>query len=254
MSFHQHKLPILLYHRIVRKSDAIGKHKIYVFEQQFEKQLAYLKENNFSTITFKDLLNAKPDEDFSKKIILTFDDGYEDNYTLLFPLLKKYGFTAVIYLVTKLHRNEWGIAEGEPACNLMTAAQINEMSDYGIEFGGHTCTHKALNEISIEHAKTEIEDCNIDVKKILGKDVHSFAYPFGGINKGVKTLMENSGVPFAVSTNTGPLNWYDDKMQIRRIEVRPGESLGSFINKASGYYLTKTSIYTLFSSSNKIKY
>ena len=250
----KHKLPILLYHRVVKRSDKVGRHKIYVYEKQMEEQLVYLKANNFSTITFKDLLQAKPDEDFSRKIILTFDDGYEDNYTLLFPLLKKYGFTAVIYLVTKLQRNEWGIAEGEPVCNLMTAAQIKEMSDYGIEFGGHTCTHKPLNEIDLNDAKNEIENCISDVENLLQKKVLSFAYPFGGINKDVKELMRNSGVPYAVSTNTGPMNWQDDVMQMRRIEIRPGEGLGSFKNKVNGYYLNKKSIYTLFSSSNKIKY
>ncbi len=254
MKNEKHKLPILLYHRIVKNKSEVGKHKIYVFEKQMEQQLAYLKENNFSTITFKDLLQAKPDDDFSRKIILTFDDGYEDNYTLLFPLLKKYGFTAVIYLVTRLKKNEWDIAEGEPALPLLTAEQIAEMNDYGIEFGAHTCTHKALNEIKIDEAKGEIENCIADVKKLTGKNVVSFAYPFGGINKKVKELMRHSGVPFAVSTNTGPMNWYDDKMQMRRIEVRPGEALGSFKNKVSGFYLTKKSIYTLFSTSNKIKY
>ena len=106
MKNEKHQLPILLYHRIVKNKSEVGKHKIYVFEKQMEQQLNYLKQNNFSTITFKDLLQAKPDEDFSRKIILTFDDGYEDNYTLLFPLLKKYGFTAVIYLVTRLKKND----------------------------------------------------------------------------------------------------------------------------------------------------
>ena len=110
-----------------------------------------------------------------------------------------------------------------------------------------------MNEIELTEAKNEIENCVNDVKNLLQKDVLSFAYPFGGINKNVKELMLNSGVPFAVSTNTGPMNWQDDLMQIRRIEIRPNEALGSFKNKVSGFYLTKKSIYTLFSTSNKIK-
>ena len=66
----------------------IGKHKIYVQESMFEKQLSYLKNNGYETITFFDL-QQNPAMDLNKKIMLTFDDGYTDNYTLLFPLFKK---------------------------------------------------------------------------------------------------------------------------------------------------------------------
>jgi peptidoglycan/xylan/chitin deacetylase (PgdA/CDA1 family) len=248
----KHKLPILLYHRIVKSKADAGHQKIYVYEEQLRKQFEHLKKNNIQTITFRELNQATPSTDFNNKIILTFDDGYEDNYTLLFPLLKEFGFTAVIYLVTRLKRNEWGIKENEPACNLLSTAQIKEMDAFGIEFGSHTCTHQALNHLSIQEARVEIEDSKKDIEELLQKPILSFAYPYGGISPQVKELVKAAGIPFAISTKTGPMNWFDDKMQLRRIEIRPGESLGSFANKAGGYYLTKQSIYTILSTSNKI--
>ena len=114
----QYQLPVLLYHRIVNSKKEVGRHKIYVFKNKFEAQLKFLKENGFETLTFHDLLQNNIN-DWNKKIVLTFDDGYEDNYTILFPLLKKYGFKAVIFLVTQRKDNSWGIQEGEPVFRMM---------------------------------------------------------------------------------------------------------------------------------------
>src|SRR5437868_1174531 len=114
-----YQLPILLYHRVVNESCTIGKIKIYVWEKAFRKQMQWLKDNNYQTITFSDLDGLKPGESLEKKIILTFDDGYYDNYSIAFPILKEFAFKAVIYLVTDYKRNEWNAKEGEPVIELM---------------------------------------------------------------------------------------------------------------------------------------
>ena len=242
-------LPVLMYHRVVRSRAEAGKHKIWVLEKNFRKQLEYLKSKGFETVTFKDI-DKNPNMDFSnpRKIILTFDDGYEDNYTLAFPLLKKYGFRAVIFLVTKLHQNEWGIVEGELAVSLLNAGQIQEMDNWGIEFGGHTQTHKVLNIIKNEDARVEISECKNDVEQITGKPAISFAYPFGGINNQIKKLVRESGYKFGISTNTGPLDFFEDPMQIRRIEVGPKTSSPIFKYKVSGEYFTRKSFWSFFSA------
>src|SRR6185312_1091418 len=108
-----YQLPILMYHRVVKKRSDAGLHNIFILERKLRRQFDYLKNNNFKTITFRDLVHQKPRPE-EKKIVLTFDDGYADNYTLLFPLLKEYGFTAVVFLVTREKVNTWGIKEGEP--------------------------------------------------------------------------------------------------------------------------------------------
>lgn len=230
-----YSLPVLLYHRITNNQSVIGKHKIYVWEKQLLKQLEYLKTAGYETITFEDL-HKEPTLDLHKKVILTFDDGYEDNYSLLFPALKKYGFKAVIYLVTQIDHNAWGVKEGEPKVNMMTAAMIREMSDYGIEMGGHTRHHVNLLQTPPALQEQEIRGSLEDVEKITGKKVLSFAYPFGGINPSIKEITQKAGYNYAVSTNTGPKEFGHDWMQIRRIEVTPKTSLSSFRNKVSGRY------------------
>ncbi len=242
-----YSLPVLLYHRIVNEDSVIGRHKVYVWEKDLEKQLLYLKNNDYQTITFFDL-QKDPSMDLYKKIILTFDDGYADNYELLFPLLKKYGFSAVIYLVTQVDHNVWGVREGEPKVDMMTKEQVKEMSDYGIEMGGHTRSHVDLSKCSVEDQLKEMKGCKEDVERLINKQVVSFAYPFGGINQVVKESTKIAGYLYAVSTNTGPKQFGDDNFQIRRIEITPKTTLMSFKSKVSGNYFYPSFFKSLFSS------
>lgn len=242
-------IPVLLYHRVVTDTSEVGKHKIWVLERKFKQQMAYLHKAGFQTLTFADLDRLSEMDPLQPKVIITFDDGYEDNYLKMFPILKEFGQKAVIYLVTQFKRNEWGIVEGEPAKPLMNAEQIQEMVEYGIEFGGHTQHHKTLTEISVEDAVNEIAGCKRDVEAVTGKEALSFSFPFGALNEVLKRKVEDAGYRYSVATNTGAKNWKLDHFQIRRIEISPKTSLRSFKRKVNGDYFTRKTFLSLFSSS-----
>lgn len=246
-----YQLPILMYHRVVKKRNDSGIHNIFILERKLRRQFNYLKKNNFNTITFRDLPKLKPEQK-QKNVILTFDDGYADNYSLLFPLLKEYGFTAVVFLVTREKINTWGIKEGEPCIPLLTEVQIKEMDAYGIEFGAHTCTHPHLFELSGEEAKYEITDCKKDLEVLLGKPVISFAYPFGEVNEGFKKTVADTGYRYALATFSGPYAMEEDLLQIRRIEVPSQTLLVTFKRKVGGYYF-KPSILNHIPIPNRFK-
>jgi peptidoglycan/xylan/chitin deacetylase (PgdA/CDA1 family) len=247
MSEKGYSLPVLLYHRVIQKRSDAGKHGIFVYVKQLREQLDYLKREGYGTITFRDLLENPDDLKLQKKVILTFDDGYVDNYYNLFPILKEYGFTAVIFLVTGLKKNEWGMSEGEPAIDLLSPGQIAEMSRYGIEFGSHTQTHPVLQSKTHEERKAEIYQSRSDVAKLTDMPVISFAYPFGGLNEDVKAQVKDAGYTFGIATKSGPLYWREDLMQIRRVEVTPRTTLFSFKRKVSGYYYTRSLMQYLLS-------
>jgi peptidoglycan/xylan/chitin deacetylase (PgdA/CDA1 family) len=228
------KLPdikVLLYHRIVCKDEPTGKHKIYVNAKRFERQMQYLKDNHFETLTFYDVAEKNHLNSDKSKVIITFDDGYADNYYHAFPILKKFGFKAVIFLVTQKSYNEWGVKEGEPKVSLMTKEMIREMTDYGVEFGGHTQSHIDLKTLNAEEIKSEILGCKKDVENITGKNAMSFAYPFGGLNDEVIRITKASGFTYGIATKYGPSRFHDDYFQIKRQEINPKTSLWSFKHK-----------------------
>ena len=162
--FLKKEIPVLMYHRLINNKDEIGKNTIYLNVDEFEKQLKYLKDNNYITITFKDLYKIPKEERKNKKyIILTFDDGYKDNYNLLFPLLKKYNMKAVIYMVSDEVYNKWDVeANGEKRFDLMSKDEMLEMYKSGlVEFGGHTLHHPKLDTLTEEEQRYEIEENKI---------------------------------------------------------------------------------------------
>lgn len=238
----KYEIPVIMYHRVIRDKSEGGVHGIYVTESQFEKHLKYLKQKGFETITFKDLLNNKYKDRFNrekKQIILTFDDGYTDNYNYAFPLLKKYGFKCVIYLLSHLNYNKWDVEvkeNPEHKFDLMDMSMIKEMEEYGIEFGGHTKTHPKLATLPIEIAQEEILTSKKVLEEKLGHALISFAYPYGNLNEDVKKIVKNSGYNFAVATDSGDISFSEDLFQIRRIGIFSTNNFFTFKRKVSGKY------------------
>jgi peptidoglycan/xylan/chitin deacetylase (PgdA/CDA1 family) len=230
-------LPIVLYHRVLKedfKESVVG---IYITEKKFEEHLLYIKERKYSTLTFFDISKAINGEKSlpEKSIILTFDDGYDDNYSVAFPLLKKYGSTAVIFLVTACKNNAWDKKQKEPTAVLMSEKEIMEMYDYGIEFGAHTLNHVNLNKETIEKSKEEIVNSKQDLIN-MGIEVKSFAYPYGECNAKIKTIVKEAEYEFGVATDSGPLNILEDLYQIRRQIIFSHTSFLQFKKKISRWY------------------
>ena len=234
------EIPVLLYHRVTSGMPPGTKHGIYVTEANFERQLSFLKEGGYESLTFEDLQSilhgtrAIPD----RPVILTFDDGYEDNYEYAFPLLEKYAFKAVIFLIgnPSLKSNAWDTGDGEPMAMLLTNAQIREMRQYGIEFGSHSLNHVNMSAIPQAQVDVELRRSKQILEKRIGAPVHSFAYPYGKLNETVKRSVREAGYFFGVASDSGPRNFWNDRYEVRRIQVFPGTSLFSFWKKTSGWY------------------
>ncbi|WP_338998981.1 polysaccharide deacetylase family protein [Fusobacterium animalis] len=236
----KYEVPVIMYHRVINNAENEGVYGTYIYEDMFKKHLQYLKDKNYTVITFKDLDKIGWRNRFEKGkkyIILTFDDGYKDNYDLAFPILKEFNFKATIFLMGSLTYNEWDVkAGGERKFSLMSVEMIKEMQDYGIEFGAHTFNHPKLNTLSNE----EIEHQIVDVKKLLeekiGKEIITFAYPYGILNDYAKEMAKKADYTFALATDSGSVCLSDDLYQIRRIAIFPNTNLFSFKRKVAGNY------------------
>lgn len=236
----KYDVPVIMYHRVINNPENEGVYGTYVYEDMFKKHLQYLKDKNYTVITFKDLDKIGWRNRFEKGkkyIILTFDDGYKDNYDLAFPILKEFNFKATIFLMGSLTYNEWDVkAGGERKFSLMSVEMIKEMQDYGIEFGAHTFNHPKINTLSNEEIEHQIVDVKKPLEEKIGKEIITFAYPYGILNDYAKEMAKKAGYTFALATDSGSVCLSDDLYQIRRIAIFPNTNLFSFKRKVAGNY------------------
>jgi peptidoglycan/xylan/chitin deacetylase (PgdA/CDA1 family) len=231
-----HEIPVLMYHQVVEKTPAASKYNIHVTRMDLEKQLRSLRARGFQPVTFEDLLTRRiPD----KPVILTFDDGYENNYGQLFPLLRQYGMKAVVYILgNRKHRNNfWDIPQGEPEAALLKDSQIREMSESGlVEFGAHSLNHARLTQLKPQAVQKEVEGSKQSIEKLLGKPVLSFAYPYGLYNEPIKKITKEAGYRFGIAVKGRFTRFGEDLMEIRRVHMFPDTSPFDFWKKTSGFY------------------
>ena len=236
----KYDIPVIMYHRVINNPENEGVHGTYIYENIFREHMQYLKDKNYTVITFKDFDKIGWRNRFEKDkkyIFITFDDGYKDNYDLAFPILKEFGFKVTIFLMGSSTYNEWDVkASGEKEFPLMSVEMIKEMQDYGIEFGAHTFNHPKLNTLSNEEIEHQIVDVKKPLEEKIGKEIITFAYPYGILNDYAKEMTKKAGYTFALATDSGSVCLSDDLYQIRRIAIFPNTNLFSFKRKIAGNY------------------
>ena len=159
------KVPIMMYHAV--SDDLWGISGLFVSPTDMEKQLQYLADNGYTPIWFEDLAHI---ETVEKPVILTFDDGYDDNYTNLFPLLKKYKMKATVFMIT-------GSIGAE---HYLTEKQIREMAESGlVSFQSHTVTHPDLGQCTAEELDAEMLESKAALAELTGKEPFVLCYPMG---------------------------------------------------------------------------
>ena len=174
---------LLMLHRVTPATAASG---MNMPPARFEKLLQLLCKRQYVFVTVSELMDAA---DRRRHIALTFDDGFADNYHYAYPLLKKYGVKATIYLAPDI-----------PDIEKLGPAQIAEMAASGlIEFGAHTLRHVNLTRLSAAEAEHEIRDSRTKVAALAGS-CRSFAYPFGRFSVEHEKMVAAAGYDSAVST------------------------------------------------------
>jgi peptidoglycan/xylan/chitin deacetylase (PgdA/CDA1 family)/glycosyltransferase involved in cell wall biosynthesis len=236
-------IPVVMYHRFIKYDSEKGVNGTWIDCTLFERHLKLLKWLGYETLTFRDFA----DKGFihrlqygKRYVMITADDGYVDNLTRMLPLLKRYGFRAVVYVVTGEDHNRWDVNDPENPdvrVNLMSASEVQQLAASGhVEIGGHTVSHQRLTKLSPSEQRTEILQNKRDLESITGQPVLSFAYPYGELNEQTKRAVAEAGYQFAVATDSGPLLMHADPLQIRRFAIFPRTDLFAFWRKVRGDY------------------
>lgn len=194
---------ILMYHQIAHLPPQLDPYGISVTPEAFAAQMAYLHKGGYHAVQLSDAVRAmrhgKPLP--PKSVAITFDDGYRDNYTAAFPVLKRYNFPATIYLVAD-RMGESAVWDGDVGAQLplMTWDEAREMQAGGIEFGSHTRTHAALDTLDVERARWEICASKDIIEDQLGASVVTLAYPYEQFTQQVQDIAEKCGYLGACGT------------------------------------------------------
>lgn len=225
------RIKVLMYHRIL-DCDRVepDQRAICVSAGTFERQLAALQKWGFTPITFLDYYLALDDRLVlpRRPIIITFDDGYLDTFTIAYPILRKFGMKAVVFVLGDRHvaSNRWDVPR-HPEAPLMNDQQILELHADGFEIGSHSLTHARLLSVGRQLAWEEISRSRMVLEILLNAPVRTFAYPYGLLDQGIKEMVKSAGYSLGCAVYTGPAVFARDPFEVRRIQM-PEMSMGQF--------------------------
>lgn len=199
-------IPILLYHRVGAEPDDLT-----ISTKHFEEDMEFLSNAGYSALSLEQVKQHLQGHSLSlpsKPIVITFDDGYLDNYINAFPILQKYSMIASFYIITGMVGNN----------DRLTIPQIREMQAAGMDFGSHTITHRSLAGLIPKEAATELNTSKFDLEQIVGKAVDFISYPCGSYKAETLEIAREAGYLGGFSVQSGFAE-FSNPLTIRRIPI-----------------------------------
>lgn len=211
------RVPVLMYHSV----STVSGNNLCMPPEKLDAQMQWLAENGYTTLSMDELYEhisaqtALPD----KVVCVTFDDGYSDNYTNAFPILKQYGIKATVFMISSFIGK----------AGYLSAVQLKEMSDAGVEIQDHSVTHPYLSKLSYDKQLAELRDSKQAVEAITGKTVQYVAYPYGDHNANTIKAAQALGyrLAFLMEGDTAAVS--DPALEVRRSYVSAKNDLDGFI-------------------------
>jgi len=219
-------VPVFVYHFVGRETlerNGRSVSRFNVTAADFEAQLALLQALGYHPVTVGEIAAALDGKATlpERPVALTFDDGWQEQYDVAFPILQRYGMRATFFVNTSFI--------GYP--RFMTWEELAEMRDAGMEIASHGRKHINLASADDRDAWREIAWSRERLEEELGLTVVSFAYPYGGYRRGLPAMLERAGYQIAVGLGASPVVRPGGRYYLRRIEVRGHDPLLSFLNR-----------------------
>lgn len=203
------KIPILMYHSI---NDNDPENKMVLPINMFKEQMLWLKENDFNTLTLDEAMIALENDSIPENpVVITFDDGYIDNYENAFPILKENNIKATFFIITTFVDNGY----------YMSSDMLKEMQNTGMEIENHTVDHVRLSLLSRENIYNEIKSAQEFLRDNIGASGDYLAYPFGWYSNKVINIANELNIKAAVTIHKGKISFKSNRYKLKRIEIDP---------------------------------
>ncbi len=227
-------LRMLMYHRV---TDAHPDERLCVRVDAFAEHMRRLSADGWRTVSFADAIEMargkKPIPE--KSLAITFDDGFEDNYTYALPSLAQYGFKACFFVPSAFIESA-GNTEHAPDDRPMTWEQLHELIQQGHEVGAHSVTHRKLTLMPHAEAEWEIKECKAIIENRLTLPVRWFCYPAGACNAAIRKAVARAGYEGACTVRPGANRPGRDVFALTRTEISGFDTVEDFSKKLAGAY------------------
>lgn len=219
------RIPILLYHRLIRKADADAgtvpdDERIWVsYDTVFAEQMNFLRDAGYTTLDFDDYLAIRSGERPmpDRPVVVTFDDGYESNYTLAFPALRANRQKATIFVALEPDAHTREQVAGVDG--FLSDAQMRELAAGGVSIQSHSLTHPILTELAPDEVRFELSESKRRLEAITGRPVRHLAIPRAGYSRAIRREAREQGYVTVCCNNKGSSTGLSNRLALPRIVI-----------------------------------
>ncbi|MCU1615571.1 MAG: putative xylanase/chitin deacetylase [Frankiales bacterium] len=225
----QRPFPILMYHSIAERPTRATR-RLSVSPAMFARQMQRLAELDYTTMTFSEVgarltSGAEVPE---RTVALTFDDGYADFSGAALTVLRRHHFTATVFVTTDWLDDAGESAAGCPLGRMLSSRQLKELVASGIEIGGHSCSHPALDQLGLAELERELRESKDVLEEVIGQPVAALAYPYGYSTGRVRATAAATGYRYGAVVTNACARPPVDPMALPRLTVRRATSIRTF--------------------------
>ncbi|MBI3899529.1 MAG: polysaccharide deacetylase family protein [Gammaproteobacteria bacterium] len=224
---------VLMYHRVDRVD---GFDQLTVQPERFDEQMAYIAANH-RVISLARAIDELTDGSTLPGVVVTFDDGYQDNLTQALPILKRHNIPATVFVTTDFSAQRrshprYGTAPGLH----LDWDGVRALQAAGITIGSHTISHPFLTRLPPDQARREIAESKELIEQAIGAQVDFFCYPSGDFGRRELAFVYEAGYRAAVSVAPGGNRVGTPLFALNRTEMTDRDGVAELGAKLDGAY------------------